>query len=222
MYDDRRITGQDIQVTKDHYDFLSYVNMERWCSYYTQVEEIIKSGAQNIMLIGVGDGITIDIAKKINPQLQFIKVDFDSELEPDLCADVCELSEYIDENNRPDAIVCCQVLEHIPFGKFEQALEQINKSLKDGGTFILSLPDRGYANRFRIDIPKIHINFFYKMCLFWKREYKFDGEHYWEINVAKKYSAKRVRQSIQKYFTIQREYHVKYNDYHRFFIGKKR
>lgn len=212
----------EIQVTKDHYDFFKYVNMERWCSYYTQVEEIVKSGAKKIMLIGVGDGMTIDIAKRINPELKFLKVDFDPELDPDVCADVCELSSYIDDTNRPDAIVCCQVLEHLPFEKFEKALEEISKSLNDGGKFILSLPDGGFANRFRVDIPKIHINCLFKMCLFWKKEFQFDGEHYWEINRAPQYTAKKIRKYIKKYFSIQREYHVKYNDYHRFYILEKK
>ena len=72
--------NNDIQVSKEHYDFFKYVNMNRWCSYYTQIEEIIKNAKKRIMIIGIGDGITIDMTKRINEKLELIKVDFDKEL----------------------------------------------------------------------------------------------------------------------------------------------
>lgn len=31
-----------IQVTKDHYNFLEYVNEQRWSSYYEQIKECLR------------------------------------------------------------------------------------------------------------------------------------------------------------------------------------
>jgi len=157
--------NNDIQVSKEHYDFFKYVNMNRWCSYYTQIEEIIKNAKKRIMIIGIGDGITIDMTKRINEKLELIKVDFDKELNPDICADVRELSKYIDNNNLPDTIVCCQVLEHIPYSYFDETLKEIKKCLAYDGKVILSLPDSGKMRRVHIDIPKIHVNYYAKKCI---------------------------------------------------------
>lgn len=72
----------------------------------------------------------------------------------------------------------------------------------------------------RLDFPKFHHTFSCKLLKVWKMDFKFNGEHYWEINSARKYSVKKIRTIIEKYFEILKEYNVSNNDYHRFFILK--
>lgn len=41
-----------IQVTKDHYNFLEYVNEQRWSSYYEQIKEclrVVEGGVKRYM-----------------------------------------------------------------------------------------------------------------------------------------------------------------------------
>lgn len=209
-----------VQVSKEHYDFSAYVDVPRWNSYYAQVSEIIRTGARKVMLIGTGDGMVSHIVKKIDGGVRFITVDLDSALGPDICADVCRLSEYVDGEDLPDAIVCCQVLEHLPFGKFDCALKQIRTvACMGGGKVILSLPDGGIRLRGRGRLPKmIRERIPAKLCIFWKKDFAFNGEHYWEVNAALPYCSKNVRKHIQRHFHIEREFHVMHNDYHRFYI----
>lgn len=205
------------QVEAVHYNFLSYVNEERFCSYYKQIEEIIKSNAKTLLLIGMGDGIVSHLLTKIRPDLQITTLDFASDLYPDICCDIRELSDHVKE--KFDAVLCCQVLEHLPYEDFENILQQIKSVLSPQGTFILSLPDGGIEIRFLIHFPKLkYINSFKRLCRYHKKDFPFNGEHYWEINVTKDYPLKRIKNSIEKFYHIQREYLVENNTYHRFFI----
>lgn len=205
------------QVTSTHYNFIQYVTEERWCSYYNQMKEIISSGAESVLLIGVGDGLIPYIMSKVNPAIKIVTYDFDKRLNPDICGDVRKLSLQVDKF---DAIVCCQVLEHLPFDEFEGVLSQIGMSMNKGGKLILSLPDSGSTIRFWFRCPYIkEHNFLYKVPQMRKTEYQFDGEHYWEINGARIYTAGKIRKIIKKKFKIEREYLVNHNPYHRFYIA---
>lgn len=210
----------DIQVEKEHYDFTSYTTLERWCSYYQQIVEILECGKKEVVLIGVGDGMIEYIVSKIDPTIKFITVDFDKNLSPDVCCDILQLSKFM--NKKVDVVVCCQVLEHLPHDDFQRALKEICSVLKDDGTLILSLPDGGFDVGLNMKIPKIPmIGRFGRICRFYRKEFSFDGEHYWEINGARKYSLRKIRKEITSVFFIQKSYSVKYNFYHKFFVCTK-
>lgn len=146
--------------------------------------------------------------------------DFDPELKPDIVADVSALSASI--KCQYDIILCCQVLEHLPFEKFHTSLEEISTALSPNGTFILSLPRQTKTWRIVVDLPKIHINWEKRRELPWNKEpYVFNGEHYWEINVGG-HMMEEVRSVVGDTFFIQDEYMNKINTYHYFFICKHR
>ena len=208
------------QVEKEHYDFLSYLSKARWNSYYHQIEEVLKNNSQNALIIGKGDGIVPDILKK---QIEEVKIfDIAEDLQPDYLGNILEMSNII--NKKFDSILCCQVLEHLPFDKFEQCISELSKVTDK--QVIISLPQKNifFNIGFKIPkIPKIDINIyiprFYKNFTFEKDG---NGEHYWELNV-KNYPVIRIRKILEKYFILKNEYTVKENSYHRFFIlGKKK
>lgn len=209
----------EVQVDKSIYNFSDYVKEERWCSYYNQIKEILESNAKEVILIGVGDGIVKEVVNIIAPSTRIITVDFDSELKPDICCDILELTKYFD--NKVDLVVCCQVLEHIPYDYFFKALYEIKSILKDDGKLVLSLPDGGLEIAGNIKIPTFPVKKWgRRYCRFYKKDFVFNGEHYWEINGAKKYSLHKIKKDIMKYFIVNRNYSVKYNTYHHFFICK--
>lgn len=205
----------EIQVQKEHYNFLDYVDAHRWSSYYCQLEEILQTKAAKVLLIGVGDGLTVQILKDIAPDISVETFDFDKELHPDITGDVRNLSKHTDATY--DAIVCCQVLEHLEFSEFDNVLKEISRKLRRGGTAVISLPDSGVGVRIQVKLPKMNINYSRSLCRFWKRDFIFNGEHYWEINSAVKYKCSRIRKIIEGYFCIKNEYLVPNNPYHRFF-----
>ena len=53
-----------VQVNKENYDFSRYVNMDRWSSYYYQIEAAMNSKGNDILLIGAE--MMEDLPRKLN------------------------------------------------------------------------------------------------------------------------------------------------------------
>ena len=136
------------QVDDKHYTFSSYVSKGRWASYYNQIEEALSIKGNNILVIGIGDGIVVDVLKKYKSVTTF---DFEKDLHPDILGSVEDFSKLVTKDY--DCIICCQVLEHLPFEKFESIVKNISSHTKE--KFILSLPNRNLSINFRIYLPII-------------------------------------------------------------------
>lgn len=210
------------QVSKEHYLFLDYVDDRRWNSYFIQIKEISKSliiGGGEILLVGIGDGIVPYLLKKIMPNSIVTTVDYDEDLAPDICCDIRELSKFVSE--RYDIIMCCQVLEHLKFEEIDKVMVEFTKCLVQNGKLILSLPDSGIPCAIRVILPKLHIrNYVRKWCRWYRKEFEFNGEHYWEVNSAWKYRDKKIREIISQYFIVESDYLVPNNSYHRFYVAE--
>lgn len=209
-----------VQVEKSHYNFEKYVDEHRWDSYYWQIAETMKAKGDDILVIGVGDGIVIDILRKFGKKVTTL--DFDSKLEPDVIGSVTEIDKVVD--GKYDAILCCQVLEHIPFSEFECVIRKIKDKLNTNGIFILSLPNCSMQWRINLKVPKIPV---LDKRILAKKPFRKDwdikkdglGEHYWEIN-AKGTEEKKIKNILKKYYTIERRFLPSDNLYHIFYILK--
>lgn len=206
------------QVEKEHYKFLTYLDKARWNSYYHQIEEVLKNNSKSVLVIGKGDGIVPNI---LGEQVEEIKIfDIAEDLQPDYLGNILELSNIV--NKKFDSILCCQVLEHLPFEKFECCISELGKIVDR--YVILSLPQHNISFSLNLKLPKIKSRTFkllIPMCLKrWNFEKHGREEHYWEIGT-KNYSLKKIRKTIEKYFFIKNEYTVDENLYHRFFILEK-
>ena len=206
----------NIQVEKSHYDFDKYVGKMRWMSYYYQIYEVLKIKGKNILVVGCGDNIVCDILKNQGKNVDTL--DFDSELNPDICGSVVELDKLI--KKKYDAILCCQVLEHIPFENFESIMNKMSKYSKE--KVILSLPSRDLAITFKIRVPYFgEKSILIPIHRFWEKNYSINkegfGEHYWELKT-KITKTKDIEKILKKYFTIENKYIVIENTYHVFYI----
>lgn len=207
------------QVEKKHYNFLTYLDKARWNSYYHQIEEVLKNNSKSVLVIGKGDGIVPNI---LGEQVEEIKIfDIAEDLQPDYLGNILEMSNIVDK--KFDSILCCQVLEHLPFDKFEQCIsELVNVTKKQ---VIISLPQHNINISLKIKVPlfkekiyKIQIPRLYKK---WNLIKCGGGEHYWELNV-RGYPIKKIRKILEKYFILKNEYTINENLYHRFFILEKK
>lgn len=206
----------EVQVKKEHYSFDKYVGKMRWMSYYYQIYETLKVQGNDILLIGCGDNLVRDILKNQGKNVETL--DFDKSLNPDIHGSVTDLDKLL--NKKYDAIVCCQVLEHIPFEKFESIVKQMRMYAKE--KVIISLPSRNLAITFRMRIPYFgDKSLIIPIHRFWEKNYSIEkqgfGEHYWELNT-KITKIKQVDKIFQKYFIIEKRYIVLENTYHVFYI----
>lgn len=84
------------------------------------------------------------------------------------------------EENAFDLITAWEVIEHIPFEKFDKTINKIRKSLKKDGLFVFSTPD--------FDSPLCQINDFFAICPPYHYTvfgtnwlYKYFDESNWEV-----------------------------------------
>lgn len=201
----------EIQVNKGHYDFQQYVNIPRWCSYYYQIKEVLELSPRNVLVIGVGDGIVVDILK--GKGLTVYTFDLDKELRPDYCGSVSDFSKIVKEL-KVDIILCCQVLEHLPYEAFLPVSAMLSKHCN---VLILSLPYASFqlfkfSFKFeRVRMRTIDIRFprFYQNNVY-------SGEHYWEIGY-KGYPMSKIENTLKENFEIKKGFFVPENTYHYFF-----
>ncbi|MDR0581534.1 MAG: class I SAM-dependent methyltransferase [Prevotellaceae bacterium] len=205
----------NVQVKASHYDFQRYTDLPRWTSYWHQLAETLALSPKTALIIGVGDNI---VGKLLAAQgIQVYTFDFDKDLHPDFEGDVAHIDVLLGDK-KFDVILCCQVLEHLPYDRFEDILQQLERH---AGHIIISLPYSAMKYKMELKLPVIKtvkLNIY--IHKFFKR-HQFDGEHYWEIGT-RGHTKRSVLKSMRKFFTVEKWYVATYNSYHVFFIVKKK
>ncbi len=198
------------QVNKDKYEFSKYCYPDRWASYYYQLREIVKQKPSSVLEIGIGDGVLKQYLLN-NTDIKYQNLDIAEDLNHDIVGNVENIPIM---NNSVDVVVAYEILEHLPFEKFEKAVSELKRVSKR--VVIISLPHFGPPIKFLIKLPFLpEIRFAFKIPF--PQKHIFNGEHYWEIG-KKGYSVRKIRSVLKKYFTIQREFIPFENQYHHFFV----
>ncbi len=202
----------EVQVPNAHYNFFNYISAERWMSYRHQLELIMKSGCKKILIIGLGDNIIPAILKAEGFDVE--TCDIDETLKPDHLQSLTELDL---KGRTYELVLCCQVLEHIPFEQIENVLTKLQQITKN--QLIISLPEKALRVSFMMKFPRIK-NFYLNLVipLFFK-PHRFDGQHYWELGTLENYR-KLFLDTAGKKFSLASAYRFKPNPYHHFFIFK--
>lgn len=132
--------------------------------------------------------------------MKTVYFDFDASLEPDIVGDICKKVDLPDE--KFETVVCCQVLEHIPFEGFELALKNI--SCICSNTFILSLPVRSLRFSLSYKLPKVKRNVINVIIpRFYEKNVPWHGQHFWEVGTRKK-GIRDINAILDKYFVIEK------------------
>lgn len=206
-----------LQLNYDNanYNFSKYVDLPRWNSYYHQIDEVAKCKWKTVLLIWVWDWIVVDTLKKMWKEVTTF--DFDEDLSPDIVGDVTKIDEIV--NKKYDIVVCCQVLEHIPFEVFEPTIKKISNIVNE--RFILSLPNKNIWIKFWFFCPiirniilKYHFRFFYQNT--WDINKEWFWYHYWEVDAKPDWKKKNVDKILRKYFSISDCFSPFNNTYHIF------
>jgi ubiquinone/menaquinone biosynthesis C-methylase UbiE len=201
-----------VQVNPTHYNGLHYDNKVRWISYWYQINEIIKLEPRNVLEIGIGNGI---VSKYLaNHGVDITTMDIDERLKPDEVGSILDIPFSC---NRFDVIGCFEVLEHVPYPKFDKALKELKRVTNE--FVILSVPDITRVYRFNLELPT---NYEIKKLITLPRlkrpNHEFDGEHYWEIG-KKGYSLNTVIEDMKRVgFEVLNTFRLFEKTNHRFFI----
>ncbi|MDD4290028.1 MAG: class I SAM-dependent methyltransferase [Patescibacteria group bacterium] len=198
------------------YRFNGYDSILRWNSYWHQVNEIQKLKPKNVLEIGVGNGFLKNYFNSNFKDIDFKTMDIDPGLNPDYVYSV----DNINLNDNSFDVVCAfGVLEHLPFENFNKCLESIGGISKK--YCIISLPHWGRHFGFKFVLPYFHeIKLQFKLP-FIKKKHIFNGEHYWEIG-KEGFDLGIIKEKINEYFIIKKDFVPFESPYHHFFILEKR
>jgi ubiquinone/menaquinone biosynthesis C-methylase UbiE len=196
---------------EDKYSFEKYVFSGRWMSYWHQLNEVFKTQPESVLVIGLGDSIVANILKSRIRKMTTLDVDGD--LAPEVIASVEKIPLA---DNSFDMVLCAEVLEHLPFEKFNSCLEELRRVAKKN--VVLSLPFFGPPVKILLKAP-----FLKERKLAFKipwPEKHILGTHYWEIG-KRGHGFGKIKSIISKYFKIEKVFVPFENQYHCFFILQK-
>jgi len=204
----------NIQVDKTHYDFKSYMPLQRWCSVWYQLCEINKLKPSNTLEIGPGSGLLKEVGRVYDFHIKTL--DIDPELMPDYVGSVTAIpiGDYAF-----DLVCAFQVLEHLVYEDALMAFAEMVRVSKKN--ILISLPDAKTGIGIKLYVNKIGA---YKTSLnnplYVPQEHAFDGEHYWEIG-KRGYNLNKIKNDFTKTANLIKTYRVPEMPYHRFFVFDK-
>lgn len=202
------------QVNRNHYEFGSYENPERFTSYYYQVRAALQLAPNTLLEVGVGSKVFV--ALMLTQGINVTTIDLDHELKPSLCGSVLQLPV---RDDAVDVAAAFQTLEHLPFEYLPVAAKELARVSRKG--VVISLPEFGNT-AIVANVPFVRKIRFTSRALFgWYPRHRFDGEHYWEIN-KRGYHINDVKKVIlSSGLELVDTWLNPYNPYHRFFVLRK-
>jgi len=122
-------------MKKKLYYLENYDCLDRWIGYWYQIESVLDLNPKTVLEIGPGNKTVSDYLKKRSFRIR--TCDARSFVKPDFMSDVREIKA---KDNSFDLVLCCEVLEHIPFEDFSKAVSEIYRVAKRFA--VISIPQR--------------------------------------------------------------------------------
>ena len=212
--------NRERELLKNEYFSDEYFNKYQLFSLSEQISLIHKYSKKfnspKIIEIGKGNGFVSDFFKKA--EFDFATFDINENLNPDIVGNILEFDNLI--KVKPDIVVACEILEHLPFDMFEKSLLEISKVTTK--YTIITLPEfkKFFGANLQIRLPKLKV---FSLPLFIKhRGNKILGSgHFWEINYDVDSQRKNIETIIEKYFIIVEKGLFDTNPYHNYYVLEK-
>lgn len=198
---------------KAHYEKSRYWSHLRIHGYANQLRELYELDAREVLEIGIADGFMSTVVPTFTRH-SLVSCDLDRRLRPTVSASVLALPFRTDAF---DVVLCCQVLEHLPFAEFTRAVGELRRVARRA--VFLSVPDVRQYVAARVRLPKLGWR-----SVAWSFErprlgpYVHDGEHYWEIGYRGTRFAEVRRALLASGVTLRKWYRIPELPYHCCFL----
>ncbi len=132
------MSGFDSQFALTQREYLAHVDFYTWTRHFHVLRDLCARVQGDVLEVGTGDGV---VRRCVQPFVRsYTVMDVNERLAPDILANLLDPQPAL--AGRYDAVVCTEVLEHLPFRELQHALAQLASFLKPGGELYLTLPHR--------------------------------------------------------------------------------
>lgn len=205
---------QESELPREFYLGEVCFRLEQWASFRAQVAAVRDLSPASVLEVGVGSGIVTAVLRQLG--MDVTTVDVNSALGPDVVGSVMDLPAALGER-RFDAVLCAEVLEHLPREQLEQCLGSL--AAVTGGHVIITLPylwrrpvlrceGRLWRWRLALDIG-VPVSVLYE-------------HHHWELGSGPEARLRRVLECMRRHFTVVRHGKVPGNPVHHLFLLARR
>ena len=202
-----------LQRNHAHYTTPSYLSPRRMSSYGHQYALAMSTKCSTFLNIGSANWI---LSTLLTQQKKFvIDLDIDLATNPHILGSLPYLP-FLD--NSIEAVLCFQVLEHLPFIIFIDCIKELSRIAKK--SIIISLPDRTLL---KADKVKRLIYLLVHNPRKWYRYNKvnIDPEHFWEIGINGVSDSVILNIIAGLEINVVSHYRNELFDYHHFFLLEK-
>ena len=186
----------DRQFSLQARDYLAGLDFYTWTRHFHVLHDLCERVQGDVLEVGTGDGV---LRRCATPFMRSYRVmDINPRLQPDVLGDVLQPQPTLAAGF--DAVVCTEVLEHLPFNRFEPALTNLRGFLRPGGWLLLTLPHRKShwllvtprqrLHALRLPVGLTSLSEAYHR--FVRRRVWIDPHHHWEIG-----DGRVARQQVQ-------------------------
>ena len=209
-----RSLEQEANLGRDIYFAPKYFERSQLFSQAAQLHAIHALGGQEILEIGPGNGFVADFLRAAGRRVDTVDVNMD--LCPTFQGSVLELDQIVGEKSY-DTVVCCEVLEHLPFSSFPTALEQIARATRKSALITLPQAKKFFFSLSGVlQVPGRGVRWFLWAPTFGRKSpiYK---DHHWELEWQKEHRIANVCKLMSEHFTVTKFGAEPMNPYHVFF-----
>jgi len=206
---ENKCESRECSLDKYMYYSDNYFRLNQLCSFAHQINDIHRLNPASILEIGIGNGFTSSFLRRAG--FDIVTVDINPELEPDICSPISRLKPLLGDRSF-DLVVCCEVLEHMPFEDFELSLE-VFRSV--GQRLYMTLPNykRVYGVGGFINLPKVYGLSFRAQFELPNRK-TLSEEHFWEVGSSPTTTKREVIKRLGKFYRQIDTQRYALNPYH--------
>ena len=193
-----------------------YDTKARFCAYWTQINEALKTNPQQVLEIGLGNKLVSDYLNRRG--IRVYELDLMLDIEPDAVGNVTAIPF---RENSFDLVMCCQVLEHLAYDQLAGTLAEIARVARRD--VLVSLPDNGHV----LSLTMTQFGFGQRSLMFDLSSLIPRGEfipythHHWEIGWRGYPVGKIIGVMESVGLRVERHFRVAERPYQHFFVLMK-
>ncbi len=216
---------QQAEIHQDYYKFSEYVSLDRFNTYWFQINEVLNLEPKTVAEIGVGTGVVKYLVEGFG--VPVTTIDINENLKPDVVSPITSAATAL-KGQTFDVVLCSRVFHHIPFGDVESALDNIWSLSAKHAVLVLAAEDFRLYTALRLTSKREKF-FSLPIPLFVKRMVlkatKASSSYYyniWKINSSQATRKAHIDALIGKRFSILKSYPVPKNHGHVIYVLEKK